>query len=148
MKICIPVDEDKGAQSPVCAHFGSAPLFIVIDTDTGDSQTIENKNKNHQHGMCQPLSSFDGIALDAVVVGGIGKGALSKLRSAGIRVFLSKFDTVDEAIAAHKAGTLEQVTPATACGHHDHGGAGGCGHGDHGQQAGQQWTPVDPDSKQ
>ncbi|MCP4674927.1 MAG: diguanylate cyclase [Deltaproteobacteria bacterium] len=144
MKICIPIDEDKGLRSPVCAHFGSAPLFMVIDTDTGNCQTIENKNKIHQHGKCQPLSSFTGVALDGVVVGGIGKGALNKLRAAGVQVFLSKLATVDEAIAAHKAGTLELVTPATACGHHDHGDGEGCGHG-HDEQ---QWKLVDPDSKQ
>ncbi len=34
MNICIPVNEDKGLQSPVCAHFGSAPAFMIVDTES------------------------------------------------------------------------------------------------------------------
>ena len=131
MNICIPVNEDNGLKSPVCAHFGSAPLFMIVDTDTGDCRAIDNKNKQHQHGMCQPLASLNGIALDGMVVGGIGMGALVKLKQGGIEVFLSEFATVEETVNAYKSGALKPVTPANACGQHGHGQGGGhgCGHG-------------------
>lgn len=36
MKICFPVQQDKGMESAVYHHFGSAPLFVVVDTDTNN----------------------------------------------------------------------------------------------------------------
>ena len=31
MKICFPVAENKGLESPVYNHFGSAPMFLLVD---------------------------------------------------------------------------------------------------------------------
>jgi ArsR family transcriptional regulator len=58
--------------------------------------------------------------VDAVVVGGIGAEALSKLQAADIRVYLSELPTAEAVVAAFKAGTLRFATPATACAHHGH----------------------------
>jgi predicted Fe-Mo cluster-binding NifX family protein len=131
MNICVPVTEDKGLQSPISLHFGSAPLFVVFDTDSGTVRPLPNRNQHHAHGMCQPLLSLEGQEIDGIVVGGIGMGALSRLQAAGIRVFLCGEGTVQDAVNAYRAGALREATPATACGHHGHGphGGGGCGHG-------------------
>lgn len=138
MKLCIPVTEDKGMGSPVCAHFGSAPLFLVVDTDCGDCRPIPNRNQHHGHGMCQPLLSLQGQDLDAVAVGGIGMGALTRLQAGGLRVFISREPTVAATVAALAAGTLPEASPESACAHHgtgphghghDHGADGACGHG-------------------
>ena len=56
MKVCIPVTEDHGLQSPVSAHFGSAPLFMIVDIEGGSCRTVPNHNSHRGHGMCQPLS--------------------------------------------------------------------------------------------
>ena len=133
MNICIPVNEDRGPQSPVCAHFGSAPVFLIVDTESGSSRAVINQNQHHAHGMCQPLASLSDEQLDAVVVGGIGRGALEKLRAAGIMVFQSEFDTVEKTVQAYRDGGLRLVTPASACGGHAHGGQG---HGGQGHCAG------------
>lgn len=138
MNICIPVTQDKGLQSPVSLHFGSAPIFMVVDTESGSCRAIPNLNLHDGHGMCQPLRALAGERLDGMVVGGIGTGALSKLQAANIRVFLSEHSTVEETISALGAGTLPEATPATACAHHGHGPHGhghngaGLGAGHHG----------------
>jgi predicted Fe-Mo cluster-binding NifX family protein len=124
MNICIPVLEDLGLESPVSAHFGSAPLFIIVDTETALCRPVLNQNLHHSHGMCQPLMSLAGEKLDGVVVGGIGMGAFRKLEAGGIRVFLSEFPTVSATLAAFKAGQLQPVTPQSACGGHGHGRQG------------------------
>ncbi|HNZ03720.1 MAG TPA: NifB/NifX family molybdenum-iron cluster-binding protein [Myxococcota bacterium] len=126
MKLCIPVTMDSGMDSPVSAHFGSAPMFMVVDTDSGDASAVNNNNQHHQHGMCQPLAALAGIEMDAIVVGGIGMGALSKLMSAGIKVYLAEHPTVGQTVDAYKRGVLGQVDPSMACGGHTHGH--GCGH--------------------
>jgi predicted Fe-Mo cluster-binding NifX family protein len=121
MNICIPITRDNGIQSPVSLHFGSAPIFMVVDTENGTCRAITNGNLHHDHGMCQPLSQLAGERLDAMVVGGIGMGAFGKLKAANIRVYHSTHPTVEETVAAFKTGTLKEVTPATACAHHGDG---------------------------
>ena len=123
MNICIPVNGDRGLSSPVCAHFGSAPYFMIVDTESGAYRAIPNANQHHGHGMCAPLAALQGESIDGMAVGGIGMGAVNKLIAAGIQVFLSERSTVEETVSAYKAGTLRPVTPETACGqHHGHGG--------------------------
>lgn len=133
MIIAVPIEEDKGLDSLVCAHFGSAPGFLIVDAESGLCRAVGNRNQHHAHGACTPLASLQGERLDGIVVGGIGGGALAKLRAAGLEVFLASAPTVRETVAALKAGTLRKVEPGMACGHHgpDHGaGPGhGCGHG-------------------
>jgi predicted Fe-Mo cluster-binding NifX family protein len=121
VNVCIPVIEDQGLKSRVNPHFGSAPLFVVVETESGTCRTIPNGNQHHEHGACQPLSALAGESIDSVIVGGIGMGAVQKLKAAGIRVFISRLETVDETLAAFKDGSLAEATPATACAHHGHG---------------------------
>jgi predicted Fe-Mo cluster-binding NifX family protein len=133
MNICIPVTEDRGLDSPVCAHFGSAPIFMIVDTESGSLRAIPNRNLHDGHGMCRPLEALAGENLDGMVVGGIGMGALGKLQAARVSVFLSQHGTVGETLAAFRAGSLEPVTPRTACSHRGQGQHGpgkdrGCGH--------------------
>lgn len=121
MNICIPITRDDGIRSPVSLHFGSAPIFMVVDTESGACRAITNGNLHHDHGMCQPLAQLAGERLDAMVVGEIGMGAFGKLKTANIRVYFSEHSTVEETVAAFKSGTLREVTPATACARHGNG---------------------------
>jgi predicted Fe-Mo cluster-binding NifX family protein len=132
MNICIPVTNDDGLDSLVCGHFGSAPFFTTVDTESRACRTTANANQNHAHGMCQPLAALAGQAIDGVVVGGIGMGALGKFQAAGIRVYRATTGTVGEAVDAFVSGTLTEITPATACAHHGHGDHGPHGAGPHG----------------
>jgi predicted Fe-Mo cluster-binding NifX family protein len=118
MQICIPVLDDRGLDSRVSAHFGSAPAFLIVDSESGQCRAIANNNQHHQHGMCQPLAAIAGEAIDSIVVGGIGMGALMKLQAAHIAVYHAQGETAGETLQAARAGTLRLVSPATACGHH------------------------------
>ena len=131
MKICIPVEENNGLDSRVCAHFGSAPFFLVVDSDSSECDPIVNDGAHHAHGMCQPLALLEGKDIDAVVVGGIGRGALFKFQAANIGVYMSEYPTVQETINAHKAGSLRPVSPEGACAGHGHGPGAGAGGGCH-----------------
>ena len=35
MKVCIPVSEQRGLESPVHGHFGSAPAFLAVVVGKG-----------------------------------------------------------------------------------------------------------------
>ena len=120
MNICIPVEADKGLSSSVCAHFGSAPIFMIVDIDTEKCRAITNGNQHHGHGMCMPLHSLQGQHVDGMVVGGIGMGALNKLSASNIRVYRSEHATVAEVVAAFKAGSLKPMQQSMACAGHGH----------------------------
>jgi predicted Fe-Mo cluster-binding NifX family protein len=121
MTLCIPVTKDDGTTSPVSPHFGSAPLFMIVDTDSGACRAVSNRNAHHGHGACMPLASLAGESIQGVVVGSIGMGALSKFDAVGVRVFRTEHATVEETVAAFKAGSLEPMSPEMACAHHGHG---------------------------
>jgi predicted Fe-Mo cluster-binding NifX family protein len=120
MQICIPVLEDRGLESRVSTHFGSAPAFMIVDTESRNCRLVGNSNQHHAHGMCQPLAVLAGENVDGMVVGGIGMGALMKLQAAGITVYRAMHPTVGETLAAFTAGSLGPVDRNEACAGHGH----------------------------
>ena len=126
MKLCFPVAKNEGLDSQVFGHFGSAPMFVVVDADAGQVAEVVNRDLHHAHGACSPVKALGAHAVDAVVVGGIGGGALSGLSRAGIRVFAAGAATVKENVALARRGALSEWEPARTCGGHGHGH--GCGH--------------------
>jgi predicted Fe-Mo cluster-binding NifX family protein len=126
MKLCFPVESNQGLDSIVFGHFGSAPLFVVFDTETQTLETISNQDLGHVHGMCSPLKALNGKAVDAIVVGGIGAGAINKLNALGIKVYRASQGTVKSNIELQQQGILPEMSAEHACGGHGH--AGGCGH--------------------
>ena len=124
MQICIPVLKDRGLDSRVSGHFGSAPAFMIVYTGSGTCRVLGNHNEHHAHGMCQPLAALAGDTVDGIIVGGIWIGALMKLQAAGITVYRAVHQTVAETIAALRDGSLQPVGQDEACaahhGHHQH----------------------------
>jgi predicted Fe-Mo cluster-binding NifX family protein len=126
MKLCFPVEQQNGLESQVYGHFGSAPSFIVVDTVTGEVVAITNSDRIHEHGACNPVAGLGGHQVDAIVVGGIGGGALHKLNRAGMRAFQSQGGTIAENIALFQAEALPEYLPGHTCG--GHGQNHGCSH--------------------
>jgi predicted Fe-Mo cluster-binding NifX family protein len=126
MKIAFPVMVDLGLKSSVYGHFGSASGFLVVDTDSSEALGVKNEDEHHAHGKCQPLKALGGTRVDAVVVGGIGYGALSQLQVQGIKVFRAVEGTVKENLSLLEAGRLPEFSINMTCaGHHS---GGGCEH--------------------
>ena len=118
MKICIPVTEDLGLQSPVCGHFGSAPAFLLVDSESSAHRVLINTNAHHEHGRCAPIALFGGERIDAFVVGGIGAGALSKLVASGAAVYRGRPGPAGALLADLAAGSLPVVKLVDTCAHH------------------------------
>ncbi len=124
MEIAFPTDEDRGLESPVHGHFGSARFFTIV-TDDGAVETIANSDMNHPHGRCQPLAAL-GRPVDAVAAGGIGGGALHKLNDAGVKVYRAVEGTVHDNLKLIRSARLPEFTPAQICA--GHGKDGECAH--------------------
>jgi predicted Fe-Mo cluster-binding NifX family protein len=126
MKIAFPSQDDKGLESPVYGHFGTAPFFIVVDDETGAVEAVSNRDMDHNHGQCQPMKALGRTKVDAVVVGGIGAGALNGLLAAGIKSYRAVQGTVADNLKLIKNGSLPQFTINQTCAGHGPGGT--CAH--------------------
>jgi len=120
MKICFPATRDLGLDSPVSRHFGSAPLFVLVDTTSRVARSLPNGRVAHEHGACRPLDGLAGEGIDAVVVGGIGPGALQRLRAAGVAVLRAGSPTVRGCLDEIARGEKSEFAPADACASHAH----------------------------
>lgn len=113
MKVAVsalgPTLEDR-----VDSHFGRALHLIVVESDTGEFEAIDNTtNKNAMGGAgigAAELVSDRGAV--AVVTGHLGPNAFKALGAAGIRGYDGVGRTVREAVSALTAGELEELTEA------------------------------------
>lgn len=122
MLIAFPTQDNKGMESPVYGHFGSAPQFIIVDSEKQTFESAGNPDMIHQHGQCQPLAALAGKPVEAVVVGGIGAGALQKINAAGITVYRAVEGRVSDNVALLKKGMLPVFTMNHTCAGHSAGG--------------------------
>lgn len=119
MKIAIPVKENQGLESVPYNHFGTAPMFIIYNLENEELKVIGNNDLHHQHGMCQPMKALAGEQVDAILVGGIGAGALVKLQSQGIKVYKVANGSVSDNIDLLKRNELMEFSVKHSCDHHD-----------------------------
>ena len=126
MKIAFPTQQNFGLKSPLFNHFGSAIFFVIADTESDSVETVINPDRDHVHGQCQPLKALNGNAVDAIVVGGIGKGALQKLMAENIKVYRGVEGSVSENLERIKSGRLIDFSMDLTCA--GHGPDGECSH--------------------
>ena len=130
MRICIPVQKNEGSESKPYNHFGSAPKFLVVNLEGEEIEVIDNGDLDHEHGKCQPLKALEGNKVDAIIVGGIGAGAIMKLNAMGTKVYRGINDTIESNLKLLKENKLQEFSVNDACSH-NHSKGNGCGH-DHG----------------
>ncbi len=96
MKFCIPIAADSGFDSLVADHFGSAPSFMIVDTETRSFSIIPNADLDHAKSGCNPLRALNANVVDIVITGSLGGSALRKMNAVGIRVFRAEAKTLIE----------------------------------------------------
>ncbi len=116
MKLCIPTTTDQGRAAPVSEHFGRAPFFTFVDTDTGAVEVRENPG----HDAAHPPDFVLQQGLDALAVRGLGRGAYTRFSRAGVRLLVTREADVDGTIRALDAGRLRALDESDvhAGGHH------------------------------
>lgn len=119
MRLCIPTINDKGRLSELSDHFGSAPNFVIYDSDADSCQSIANSNAEHEHGTCHPMSNLQGLEIDAIVCRGIGRRALQRLHQNGIKVYTADVASVDDVAKSLAEEKLKELAAQDACQGHD-----------------------------
>jgi predicted Fe-Mo cluster-binding NifX family protein len=119
MNICVPIEMNEGMDSKVYGHFGSAPYFAIYDTRSREMEVINNGNLHHAHGQCSPIAALSGRQVDILATGGIGAGAIERLRMMGVKVCrVGAGLTVREVISIHGQDGLREVGGNDICSHH------------------------------
>ena len=127
MKIAVTYDNGN-----VFQHFGRTEQFKVYETENGQivSSTVIG-NDGLGHGALAGL--LENQAVDVLICGGLGGGAMNALTSAGIRVVAGASGDTDQAVRDFLDGKL--VSSGANCDHH-HGEGHECGHHHDGEEGG------------
>ena len=122
MRIAVTYEDGQ-----IFQHFGHTEQFKLYDVEEGKikSEQIVDTNGSGHGALAGFLKSAD---VDALICGGIGKGAQMALEEAGIKLLGGVQGSADEAVRAFAANTLE-YDPEANCDHHghDHHHGGECG---------------------
>lgn len=105
MKICFPIDQDKGLASRIHGRFGSAGTFMLVDSETRRIEDVRSHDP-----LSGPVWQFDGWQVDAVVVGNIGARTLAELSRSGLRAFQACKPTVAENLEFMAQSELRELT--------------------------------------
>ncbi|MBR7128115.1 MAG: dinitrogenase iron-molybdenum cofactor biosynthesis protein [Lentisphaeria bacterium] len=128
MKIAVTCENHQ-----VFQHFGHTPEFAIFEIEDGkiiDEKIISSGEEGHG-ALAQVLANE---AVDTLICGGIGGGAINALAQANIQVIGGAEGDVREVIEALINGTLEVRSDFHCNHHHDHEeghscGGHTCGHG-------------------
>ncbi len=106
----------------VFGHFGHSEQFKIYDVEDDEilSEEIIGSDGNGHEALADLLNAN---AIDVVICGGIGRGAVEALVSHGIEVCSGVTGNADKAVKAYLAGELE--SEGINCSHHDAEGAEG-----------------------
>jgi predicted Fe-Mo cluster-binding NifX family protein len=109
MKVCI-TSQGPTLDSIAEERFGRAPYLLVIETETGSVEAVENPYAGGSGGV-GPKAAQVLIArgVEALVSGMVGGNAREVLMTAGIRMYSYRSGgTVRDALEAFTGGSLEQ----------------------------------------
>ena len=117
MKIAVSSTGNK-LESMIEQRFGRSPYFIIIDTDTSETEIVSNVGTGYAHGAGVGASQFlASKGVKAVITGNLGPNAYSALRAAKINAYTNFSGTVIEAIEKFKNNELKEFSSPTVPSH-------------------------------
>ena len=109
----------KTLDSAVDPRFGRAAGFVLVDTDTGQHEAIDNTQNLHamQGAGVQAAQTIARHNAEYVITGHCGPKAFRALEAAGIKVVTGVEGTVAEAVEKLQAGDAKPTHSADVEGH-------------------------------
>jgi len=108
MKIAV-TSQGEDMSSQVDPRFGRAGKFIVVDTETGEYQVVDNaQNLDAVQGAgVQAAQTVVGLGVQAVLTGNCGPKAFRVLQAAGIKIYLVGEGDIQTALEKLQAGEYQ-----------------------------------------
>lgn len=121
MKIAIPVD-DKSMETTICQSFGRTPYFLIYDTASKEGMFLDNSAAASQGGAgIKAAQTIVDNKADMLIAPRCGENAAEVLKSANIKIYRTKNNSINDNINALIDGTLSLLDEIHA-GFHNHGG--------------------------
>lgn len=128
MKIAFPVKENKGLESVMDDHFGTAGYFLIVDTQTRSIEFMENQKLSGEETKCKTSVLGKNPGIDAVITNCLGDGSRRSLTTSNIKVFQAKKQTVLENLELMEKNELKLFHMFDICRAKKNKKEGGCGH--------------------
>lgn len=118
MKVAITV-QGKSLSDPLDLRFGRARSLLLVETETGAVEALENTvNLNAAQGAgIQSSQRVAQSGAKVLITGHVGPKAFAVLRAAGIAVYLAPPGSAEEALARYRRGELPLQSAADVEGH-------------------------------
>jgi predicted Fe-Mo cluster-binding NifX family protein len=122
MKVAIPVDE-KSLQPNVCASFGRAPYFLILDIDTKKNVFLDNSAAASTGGAgIKAAQMIVDNKADILLTPRLGENAAGVLKAAEIKIYKTTTASAKDNIDSFIAGNLPLLNEVHA-GFHGHRGS-------------------------
>jgi predicted Fe-Mo cluster-binding NifX family protein len=87
--------------------FGRCPMFLFVETDTMEFETVANPSVEAPSGAgVRAAELVSGADVQVVITGRVGPKAMNVLREAGVAVYVASGGTVRQAVEGFRAGNL------------------------------------------
>jgi predicted Fe-Mo cluster-binding NifX family protein len=121
MKIAMPVF-NKSMESGIAESFGRTPYFLIYDTEAKTSAFFDNSAATSQGGAgIKAAQSIVDSGATVVLAPQCGENAASVLKAAGLKIYKTINNSIQDNIDALNAGKLSMLENIHA-GFHNHGG--------------------------
>lgn len=112
MKVAVSATEGS-PESAVDPRFGRCPYYVIMDTETMESEVLSNTSMGAPSGAgIGAAQVVAGKGVEAVLTGAVGPNASAVLSQAGINIVSGVQGTVREAVEAYKSGGLKPTAAA------------------------------------
>ena len=106
MKIVVTAN-GAGFDAPSSPIFGRCPVYVFVDTDSMESESVDNPAMNASGGAGIQAAQFVvERGAQAVVSGNLGPNAADVLQAANVPLYFFDGGTVREAVEGYKSGQL------------------------------------------
>jgi predicted Fe-Mo cluster-binding NifX family protein len=118
MKIAV-TSQGREMDSAVDPRFGRARWFMVVDTETGDFEALDNGQNvaSLQGAGIQSASNVVKLGVSAVLTGHCGPKAFRALAAAGLEIYVGVEGSVREAVERFEKGEYRPARNADVEGH-------------------------------
>jgi len=116
MRICFPVDQNKGLDSVLSYHFGHCPYFVIVDVDEkGNVTTVESITNplTEKHNPGELPSFIKSKNVNVVITGGMGPKAQQYFASYGIKPVVGAYGRVKDVLEEYLQKKIQYVPPST-----------------------------------
>lgn len=128
MKIAFPIIDNNGLDSRIDEHFGTAPNFLIVDTDTLTFKMQKNQKLLEDAVKCKTSVFEKKEKIDAVITKCMGDGSQRSLSKENIQIFQAVKETVNENLALLKKNELKPFHIFDICQNKKNKKEDGCGH--------------------